>query len=261
MLKKRCLLILKKIKLGLLVRVLFGALLVAGLFFVFRKQSFMSTGLIKPSQLNFTDSNALPANQISPLIPVVTSDSTQKISSSPAGALQNQIAMLSAEDHTQWAVFEDVLKSKNDNDPRLDQALRKLSPPIHALLFEKYQSIPAEQLSQRGLIVYLVARDLNSAEDVDFLKKVYQETPCLSLVDCKAVGPDDPHHSSMNQTTLVIAQLEGLYALDKQLHDHRELLSNSTYRNGVIQILVQAESFPVAVVREKAQSIRLAYEL
>lgn len=247
----------KRTKNYIFISVLFAALLLAGLFLNLKKSNFKTENSLKPSQLDFAKGNELPAAPSEKLAVGLNPEIVRE----PSAALEIQVQKLNAADKILWSVFEDVLKSKNDNDPRLDQSLKKLSPAMHATLFEKYNSIPAENLSGRGLIVYLIARDLTIPEDVDFLKKVYQEAPCLSLADCRTVGPEDAHHSAMNQTTLTIAQLEGLYVIEKQLQDHREVLNNATYRNNIVQILVQAESFPVFVVREKAQSIRSAFEL
>ncbi len=232
----------------------------AGLFFIFTRSR---TNIIvaKPSQLSFVASNYLVAQDLRTSTNRNAETTAILVVSSASSPLEDKIKNLKDEDQVHWSIIKDILKSKNDNDPRIDQSLKNLSPALHAVLFEKYQSISAEDFSARGMIVYLIARDLKTSEDVEFLKKVYQESPCLSLADCKSVGADDAHHSSMNQTTLVLAQLEGLYVIEKQLQDQRYLFNNPTYRSGVVQILVQAESYPVAVVREKAQSIRLTYEL
>lgn len=243
----------KTTKIFILISLFLGALLLAGLF-LFLKQSpspKVATAL-KPGQLNFSQSNKLPEPAV-PEKPVQTLASTQQISF--------KIENLNTEDKIKWFIFEDVLKSKNDNDLRLDQDLKKLSLPLHEVLYKKYEALPAEDHNGRGLIVYLIARDLKSNEDADFLKTIYQEAPCLSLADCKGIGLDDPHHSSVNQTTLVYAQMAGLYEIEKQIKENPGVLNNQTYRNRFIQILIQAENFPVAEVQDKARAIRTEFGL
>lgn len=168
---------------------------------------------------------------------------------------------LTVEDQTKWTIFEAILKTKNDNDPRMDKTLKKLSPAVHEALYKKYETIPAEDRNAKGLVIFLVARELKTLEDIEFMKKVYQESPCLSLTDCKTVGPDDLHHSSVNETTLSYPQQSGLYLIEKQLKENPQLLSSAAFRSGVIQVLVQAENFAVPAIREKASAIRQTYGL
>lgn len=207
---------------------------------------------MKPSQLDLTQSNTLPAVKIE----------AQKVTLENSAKVLPQAEHLEKEDKKKWLVFEDILKTKNDNDPRMDRELKKLSPALREALYEKYESMPNEDRSGRGLIAYLVARDLNSIEDIQFIKKVFQEPPCLSLADCKSTATtDNPHHSATDQTTLVYPQLSALYTIEKQLTENSQLLNNAAYRSETVQTLISAESFPVPVVHEKARSIRNKFSL
>lgn len=235
---------------------LIGALLIAGLFLFLRSRNHESaTNFLKPSQLNFSESNQLP----------VTNSATEKTNTE---TLKNQtLASVSHEnfspqEKSQWMIFEDILKTKNDNDSRLDQDLKKTSSRFRKALYEKYTQLPPEDHSRRGLVIYLIGRDASSIEDLQFLKKVYQEPPCLSMADCKSAAVNqDPHHSSVDQTTLVYEQLSGLYLIERQISQNPNLLNDAAARSGFIQILAQAESYPVPAVHEKARAIRIKYGL
>jgi hypothetical protein len=159
------------------------------------------------------------------------------------------------------AVFEEILKSNNDNDPRLDSVLRQLSPETRSALYERYGKLKPEDRDGRGLIVFLIARDLSYASDVEFLAKVYQEQPCLSLGDCKNTGSDDPHFSGVNETTLNYPQFAGLFQLESQLAMRPRLLQNPEFKSQLEYLLKQAESFPVPAIADKAAEIRKRFGL
>ncbi len=176
--------------------------------------------------------------------------------------LSSVIGNLNSEDRNKWNAFENILKTKNDNDPHVDKELKSTSPTLHEALFLKYNSMPSEDRSGKGLIVYLIARDIKSEEDVQFLKKIYQEKPCLSLSDCSSLAQDeDSHHASTTQTTLLYPQFTALYVIAKELKDKPELLNDVKYRNGVIQIITLAENFPVSSIQNKAREIKQKYNL
>ena len=117
----------------------------------------------------------------------------------------------------QWQELQEIITSKNDNDPRLDQDFKILSEELHYLLIQKYSEIPEEDRNQRGLIVFLISRDLKYLEDLKFLKNIFKENPCLSLNNCNVLDSTDPHHSGIEQSSLNYPQLSALYQLEKQL--------------------------------------------
>jgi hypothetical protein len=92
---------------------------------------------------------------------------------------------VSSESRKALAVLDEILRSKNDNDPRLDTAFSSLSPETKRLFREKYRGIPPERRNERGTIVFLLGEgNLREADDWAFLREVASEAPCLSLADC-----------------------------------------------------------------------------
>ena len=91
-------------------------------------------------------------------------------------------------------MLREILKSKDDNDPRLDSAFNQLSPETKRLFREEYRKTAPERRNERGTIVYLLGRNLASAEDWAFMRAVAGEPPCLSLADCsQAMKPTDEY--------------------------------------------------------------------
>ncbi|MBI5209703.1 MAG: hypothetical protein HY927_07025 [Elusimicrobia bacterium] len=80
--------------------------------------------------------------------------------------------------------LEDILRSRNDNDPRLDRDFNDLSPEAKRLFRRKYAELPPESRNDRGTIVYLLGKNLDDAEDWRFLRDVAGEPPCLNLAGC-----------------------------------------------------------------------------
>lgn len=244
----------KKIRKQLLVIFLLGTLLIAGFFF-YKKEavSKIKSPIVKPSQLTFVEQNVIPStNDNNP-------KSTRQIKA--LGSKNFAAASLEGNDKLNWLTFEKIMKSKNDNDPRMDSQLKNLSPAFHEALYETYEQLPAEDRSAKGLVVYLISRNINSEKDLQFLKKIYEEPACLSLADCKSIGKEDPHHSSVTETTLTYPQQVALFLIEKELKEKPQLLNDAAYRNRLNQVLVQAENFQVPAVREKAHAIRVRYGL
>jgi len=137
---------------------------------------------------------------------------------------------LSKEDANKLAVVEEILISKNDSDPRLDQVARNLSPALKAKLRERYNEMAPEDRAGRGLIVFLLGRELKTDEDIEFLADVLEEPPCLSLDDCSREAPAgavDEHAASVGDVTLVYPQLVAIKSFERALGDenlrHRAL--------------------------------------
>lgn len=253
MLKKRCWLILMQKKLVTRFGILTGALFITGFLFYSREKAGEPiTQILKPSQLDFSKNNQIqPPSSVEDRIPAISKNENRM--ESPSG--------LSEKDRKAWSVLEEILISKNDNDPRMDQDFKDMSSELHEALYKKYDSLQMENRNGRGLVVFLIARDLKSSADTEFLRKIYQESPCTSFEDCKSVGSDDPHFSGINQTSLMYPQLAGLYALESNLSQHPESLKDPNLRDGFLGILKQAAEFPVPVVQQKAEEIRKRYGL
>jgi len=160
---------------------------------------------------------------------------------------------LQTRDLEQIRVLDEIIESKNDNDPRLDRLLRDLSEPLKNELRAKYAPIPAEKRNDRGTVVFLIGREIaegrGSTADLQFLKEVLMEKPCLSLEDCSkspsGVGPDEQHLEAIHETTLHYPQLMDLRYLKIAL-DQGTL--SPVMREAVLAILETARQSPNARV-------------
>ena len=127
----------------------------------------------------------------------------------------------SAEDRNLAQALNQILVSKNDNDPRLDRDFNHLSPAAKELFRQKYRELPPEKLNQKGTIVFLLCRNLSSEKDFEFLKEVMNEPPCLSMSDCaKDPGPassEDLHHDLGSGITLIYPKLVSLLGIGNYL--------------------------------------------
>ena len=243
----------KKVFLSLII----GALFIAGLFLFLVKYRQPQAGEVplKPSHLDFGNSNEIQ-NDTGSILGSPTSE-PRELPNDPVPAPSS----LSQAEQKLWNNFEEILASRNDNDPRVGD-LKNLSPEFRKSLFERYNSLKPEDRNGRGFIVFLVVKDIRSASDLEFLQKVYQEQPCFSLENCAGgVADEDPHTAGVNQTTLSYPQLAGLYQLEKQLETNPGLLKDPSLRAGVLATLKQAEAFPVPVIRQRAEQIRNKFRL
>lgn len=104
-------------------------------------------------------------------------------------ALAGCVAPRAAPDaRSKVAALEDILRSRNDNDPRLDRDFDGLSEEAKRLFREKYRALAPERRNERGTIVYLLGKNLRSADDWSFFRAVAAEPPCLSLSDCSTAS-------------------------------------------------------------------------
>lgn len=90
------------------------------------------------------------------------------------------------------AALNEILKTKDDNDPRLDTDFENLTSEEKKQLQEKYRGMKPEQLNERGTVIFLLGRNLKEPEDVQFLAEVLKEPTCQSLGDCKTPAPPSP---------------------------------------------------------------------
>jgi hypothetical protein len=93
-------------------------------------------------------------------------------------------AAAAADARAKLETLADILRTRNDNDPRLDREFLGLSPQAKALFRAKYRAFPRERVNERGTIVYLLGRNLTAPEDWAFFRDVAAEPPCLGLADC-----------------------------------------------------------------------------
>lgn len=239
----------KKFFLSLLI----GALLFAGLFFIWGKKKSEVTTALKPSQLDFSQGNQIQEPTAIQAQAEPTTVNTDDAEYAPA--------TLSNPEQKLWLTLAEILKSKNDSDPRVGD-LKNLSTEFRKALSDKYSSLKMEDRNGRGFIVFLISKDLKSASDLEFLQKVYQESPCLSLENCGVTSRDDnPHNAGVDQTTMNYPQLVALYQIDKQLEANPQMLNDPAMRAGILATLKQAEAFPVPVVHDRAEQLRKKYNL
>ena len=173
----------------------------------------------------------------------------------------SDLSTLNQSDQTKFILLMELLKNRNDNDSRLDQDFISISKELSQKIKEKYFQLRPEDRNGRGLIVYIIVRNLNSASDAEFVKKIFQETPCLSLENCQYKIEDTSHHSAINQTTLIYPQLVALHQLEYKISQQPHLLNSAENRSFFIQILTQAENYDIPQVRNKARAIREKFDL
>lgn len=170
------------------------------------------------------------------------------------------IEVLKPEEKAQLQVLSEIFQSKNDNDPRMDQVLKNLSEPVKAALQKQYQDTKAEMRNERGTIAFLIGRELRdgrgSKTDVQFLKNVLMEKPCLSLMDCSkpsnSQSVEEQHLEGIHETTAHYPQLMDLRYLKQSLEGGN---LSSELRAEVILTLEAARNSPNARVAQEAQAI------
>jgi hypothetical protein len=152
---------------------------------------------------------------------------------------------------SQLRILEEILDSRNDNDPRLDRELRVLSPAAKELLRAKYMAVPWEKRNDRGTIVYLLGRNLTSTADFRFLQEVVREAPCLSLSDCtKSAAPSSgtDEHSQMGMAiTLAYPQIVALQSIHAYAGD--------AFKKEASEVLSAGRHSSIPVVSQMAQKL------
>jgi hypothetical protein len=148
---------------------------------------------------------------------------------------------LTPADQQKMKALDEIFTSKNDNDPRIDTELKNFTPEMKAALVSKYTRIPSEHRNEKGTVAFLIGREINSKADVDFLKGILMEKPCLSLGDCNQppaphTGADD-HYEATNETTARYPQLVSIRALN---HRYEELMQDPKANAGLIQQIIEA---------------------
>ena len=170
-----------------------------------------------------------------------------------AGALAAlAAAVLSADDPApaKLVVLEDILRSKNDNDPRLDRDFDDLSPETKRLFRRKYRDTAFERRNERGTIVYLLGRNLRSREDWEFLRGVALEPPCLSLGDCsKKPSPGADEEAAGDEVTLAYPSLVALRQACRAAAEARAV------RSSALDVLAAARNSTTRVVARAAASL------
>lgn len=120
----------------------------------------------------------------------------------------------------------EILSSKNDNDP-------PLSAEAKLLFQKKYHALPKEQRNERGLIVYLLGKNLSSKQDWEFMRQVTGESPCI--------GHADP-------VTLAYPSLVALKIAERALKQGR-------FVKEAMRVLSTAQTSQSAIVSKMAKAI------
>lgn len=236
-----------KIYILLLAALFFGAL------FIFKQPNLERQGASEDPLPDFKSSNR-PTVQTE-LINEKQTQAIQKIES----IISQQTTNLNDVDQKKLVTLQEIFKSRNDNDPRLDQVLNQNSNEFKIALQDIYQSLPMESRNERGTIAYLISRDIQSEQDILFLESIFKEEPCLSLEDCRVISNDDPHYSGINQVSANYPQQVIIYQLeqyDRQLQKNPHLQNNPRIRQAIESLLRTARQFPVPTIQQKAEYLQ-----
>lgn len=240
----------KYVILGLLVLLIAGAA-----FFVLNPRQDPSSN----SPVDFTQGNR-PEEAISAMDEMGTPvlDSAQEI---PQEIIENSMLELNEADRAKFQSFMEISKSGNDNDPRLDKELKSLSPELKKQIKNYYRNLAPERRNERGLASYLIARDIQSVEDLDFLSEVFSEEPCLSMQDCKTLTPNDSHIAGVDDVSLNYPQIAALYQIQKRLESDPKALEDIALKNQYRTTLAKAAGSSVPKIRQMAEEIQKKYSL
>lgn len=171
---------------------------------------------------------------------------TAAIAQAPASGAAAQLAML-----------EEILLSKNDNDPRLDSAFRELSLQAKRLFRQKYRQLPAEERNERGTIIYLLGKNLSSAEDWEFLRAVVSEPPCLSLENCSRETDAAPggNYTSGEAVALAYPALVALKQAERALGESRAAGRRDEASRQALLLIISAKSSGSKIVSDLAAEL------
>lgn len=169
---------------------------------------------------------------------------------------QSKPRSIEAETAQKIQILSEIFQSKNDNDPRLDSEFKNLSPHTKLALQKEYKETPVELRNERGTIVFILGRNLNSQEDFQFFKQVISEPPCLSLSDCTK-APDEDHSETSTQVgiTLEYPQIVVLKSLQNFLSQRTVSHPGSPENRLALQVLQDAKKSQSLVVSQMASTL------
>lgn len=190
-----------------------------------------------------------------PILPADHSgESPSSNSATPSTSATSTAATIPAEKQTE--VLESILKSGNDNDPRLDSDLKVLSEPAKQSFGKKYESIPAEKRNEKGTIVFLLGRNLQTENDIVFMGKVLREEPCRGLKNCREdMLQGDAHSESGIEVTLAYPQIMALKALERILSQGR---THPLFTRSMEEVKAATNS-PVDIIAKMAKDLEKKY--
>ncbi len=156
-------------------------------------------------------------------------------------------------------VLDEILATKNDNDPRMDSELRGLSPTSKRMMEDRYRSLPAEKRNERGTIAFLVGREISSADDVAFMEGILAESPCLSLGDCsreeKNIDDEHLHAETGAAVSLAYPQMVALHSIEGQI-EKAEKGAKLSYFGDIRRVIEESTRSQIPVVADKARALQ-----
>ena len=166
-------------------------------------------------------------------------------------------------DRDQLHLLEQILASRNDNDPRLDTELRRLSSGAKFLMEGRYQQFAPEARNDRGTVVFLIGRNLESSDDMDFMRSVLAEPPCRSLGDCSQEGGEThgeaKHLESTDEVTKAYPQLVALKSIENYLNQASSGGEKPPLSDQALAALQEAMRSPVPSIAQAAQALIQRY--
>lgn len=204
---------------------------------------------ISPEQITAETANQAPSQASASSDPVLVTDTTR------APIVIKANAKYSAPVQAKLKILEEVLNSKNDNDPRLDSEFEKISDEVKLALIETYGALPKESLNERGTVVFLLGRNITTEKDLEFFQELLVESPCLSLADCSkenmVENPGDEHLVESQATTLIYPQLMALRLVSASYGESK----NTALKERIRDFFRTAEQSPSEYLGEEAKRI------
>ena len=188
----------------------------------------------------------------------------KKDSTSPNIQALAKPAKITPEDIRLVKTLNEILASKNDNDPRLDQSFNHLSSGARYLMEKRFYETPAEKLNEKGTIVFLLGNHLESGADIDFLGKVLEEPVCRSLEDCnKDANSADAEGAGAHQevgieVTLAYPKLMSIKKMESYLAKPNSEQSHEIQER-ILNLLQKQMESPIPAVRRSAERVLQQY--
>lgn len=162
----------------------------------------------------------------------------------------------SPESRAKLKTLDEILLSKNDNDPRLDTDFKALSSETKRLFRKKYGETPAERRNERGTIVYLLGGgNLSTAEDWAFLRAVASEPPCLSLSDCAKKPAPGGEDEAGDEVTLAYTSLVALKQAQHALESAGAVSTSGSARDEAMSVIAAGRKSRVRAVTRLAERL------
>lgn len=202
--------------------------------------------------------------EVAPLLSTGNSSMTELTQAQPSPLASSRPLAVEAvnpspQDIQHLKVLDEILATKNDNDPRMDTELRGLSPTSKRMMEDRYRSLAPEKRNERGTVAFLVGREISSADDVAFMEGILSESPCLSLGDCsredKNMDDEHLHPETGLAVSLAYPQMVALHSIESQI-EQAEKGARLSYLNDVRRVVDQATRSQIPLVADKARALQ-----